>query len=106
LTNNFSDEVGRGGFGTVYRGVLPDQRQIAVKKLKGVSQGEEQFWAEVTIIGRIHHLNLVRMWGFCTEGEHRLLVYEYIPNGSLDKYLFDNQGKAKELCWSGADDIE
>lgn len=101
-TNHFSDEVGRGGFGTVYRGVLPDQRQIAVKKLKGVSQGEEQFWAEVTIIGRIHHLNLVRMWGFCTEGEHRLLVYEYIPNGSLDKYFFDNQGGGERvvLDWS------
>jgi serine/threonine protein kinase len=86
----------------VYKGVLPDQRQIAVKKLKGVSQGEGQFWAEVTIIGRIHHLNLVRMWGFCTEGEHRLLVYEYIPNGSLDKYLFNNQGKGETvgLEWS------
>lgn len=99
-TNNFRDEVGRGGFGTVYKGVLPDQRQIAVKKLKGVSQGEGQFWAEVTIIGRIHHLNLVRMWGFCTEGEHRLLVYEYIPNGSLDKYLFGKPGKTVGLGWS------
>jgi len=101
-TNNFNDEVGRGGFGTVYRGLLPDQRQIAVKKLKGVSQGEEQFWAEVTIIGRIHHLNLVRMWGFCIEGEHRLLLYEYIPNGSLDKYLFDKQGGGQRVVleWS------
>eukprot|EP00253_Pinus_taeda_P018480 PITA_18480 len=101
-TNNFSNEVGKGGFGTVYKGVLTDQRQIAVKKLKRVSQGEGQFWAEVTIIGRIHHLNLVRMWGFCTEGEHRLLVYEYIPNGSLDKYLFDKQGKGETvgLDWS------
>lgn len=102
-TNNFSDELGRGGFGRVYRGVLPDQRQIAVKKLEGVSQGEDEFWAEVTVIGRIHHLNLVRMWGFCTEGEHRLLVYQNIPNGSLDKYLFvklEDLGERVILDWN------
>uniref|UniRef100_A0A0D6QSZ0 non-specific serine/threonine protein kinase n=1 Tax=Araucaria cunninghamii TaxID=56994 RepID=A0A0D6QSZ0_ARACU len=91
-TNNFSDILGRGGFGPVYRGLLPDQRQIAVKKLEGLLQGEQQFWAEVMIIGRIHHLNLVRMWGFCADGEHRLLVYEYIPNGSLDSHLFNTEG--------------
>ncbi|XP_057829248.2 G-type lectin S-receptor-like serine/threonine-protein kinase At1g34300 [Cryptomeria japonica] len=91
-TNDFSDMLGRGGFGPVYRGLLPDQRQIAVKKLEGLRQGEQQFWAEVSIIGRIHHLNLVRMWGFCAEGEHRLVVYEYIPNGSLEKHLFNTEG--------------
>ncbi|XP_057829242.1 G-type lectin S-receptor-like serine/threonine-protein kinase At5g24080 [Cryptomeria japonica] len=88
-TNDFSDILGKGGFGPVYKGLLPDQRQIAVKKLEGLRQGEQQFWAEVSIIGRIHHLNLVRMWGFCAEGEHRLLVYEYISNGSLEKHLFN-----------------
>uniref|UniRef100_A0A0C9S6M8 non-specific serine/threonine protein kinase n=1 Tax=Wollemia nobilis TaxID=56998 RepID=A0A0C9S6M8_9CONI len=98
-TNNFSDILGRGGFGPVYRGLLPDQRHIAVKKLEGLHQGEQQFWAEVTIIGRIHHLNLVRMWGFCAEGEHRLLVYEYIPNGSLDRHLFDTK-RPNVLDWS------
>eukprot|EP01018_Ginkgo_biloba_P005849 Gb_09242 [translate_table: standard] len=92
-TNNFSDVLGKGGFGPVYRGILPDQRPIAVKKLEGVSQGEQEFWAEVTIIGRIHHLNLVRMWGFCAEGENRLLVYEFIPNGSFDRYLFAAPGR-------------
>ncbi|XP_059071571.1 putative receptor protein kinase ZmPK1 [Cryptomeria japonica] len=97
-TNDFSNIVGKGGFGTVYKGLLPDQRQIAVKKLEGLHHGEQQFWAEVTIIGRIHHLNLVRMWGFCAEGEHRLLVYDYIPNGSLEKHLFDTEG-ATAMEW-------
>jgi len=59
-----------------------------VKQLEGVSQGHEQFWAEVSMIGKVHHMNLVRMVGFCAERNHRLLVYEYVENGSLDKYLF------------------
>lgn len=87
-TNNFSEIIGKGGFGTVYKGTLSSKREVAVKKLQGVDRGEVQFRAEVTIVGRIHHMNLVRMLGFCAEGEHRMLVYEYIPKGSLDTYLF------------------
>eukprot|EP00253_Pinus_taeda_P011010 PITA_11010 len=87
-TDNFTVKLGEGGFGTVYKGVLPDGEVVAVKQLEGVSQGHEQFWAEVSMIGRVHHMNLVRMVGFCAERNHRLLVYEYVENGSLDKYLF------------------
>ncbi|KAK0574785.1 hypothetical protein LWI29_029032 [Acer saccharum] len=87
-TKDFSDFIGRGGFGDVYKGELPDHRVVAVKCLKHVTGGDAEFWAEVTIIARMHHLNLVRLWGFCAEKGQRILVYEHVPNGSLDKYLF------------------
>lgn len=87
-TNDFSNLIGRGGFGEVYKGELPDHRVVAVKRLRNIAGGDAEFWAEVTIIARMHHLNLVRLWGFCAEKGQRILVYEYIPGGSLDKYLF------------------
>ncbi|KMT15485.1 hypothetical protein BVRB_3g058400 [Beta vulgaris subsp. vulgaris] len=90
-TRNFKEVLGKGGFGVVYKGVLSDERVVAVKKLGDVVQGEEEFWAEVSIIGQINHLNLARMWGFCCEKKHRLLVYEHVEIGSLEKYLFSNQ---------------
>ncbi|ERM93823.1 G-type lectin S-receptor-like serine/threonine-protein kinase At1g34300 [Amborella trichopoda] len=105
-TRDFSDAVGQGGFGVVYKGQLPDQRIVAVKRLKDVLRGESDFWAEITIIARMHHLNLVRIWGFCVEKDERLLVYEYVPNGSLDKYLFlknrgddDEKTERPQLDW-------
>lgn len=87
-TGDFSNLIGKGGFGDVYKGELADHRVVAVKCLKNVAGGEPDFWAEVTIIARMHHLNLVRLWGFCAEKGQRIVVYEYVPNGSLDKYLF------------------
>ncbi|CAL4974820.1 unnamed protein product [Urochloa decumbens] len=99
-TGKFKEELGRGGAGIVYRGVLEDKKIVAVKKLTDVRQGEEEFWAEVTLIGRINHINLVRMWGFCSEGKNRLLVYEYVENESLDKYLFGERSTESLLGWS------
>jgi serine/threonine protein kinase len=87
-TGNFKEELGRGGSGVVYRGVVDQGRVVAVKKLAGVEQGDEEFWAEMTVIGRINHMNLVRTWGFCSEGRHKMLVYEYVENESLDRHLF------------------
>ncbi|XP_052174111.1 putative receptor protein kinase ZmPK1 isoform X1 [Diospyros lotus] len=90
-TGNFREELGKGGSGAVYRGFLSDERVVAVKRLGDAFQGEEEFWAEVSIIGKINHMNLVRMWGFCSQGSHRLLVYEYIENRSLDGHLFSKK---------------
>ncbi|KAJ4704580.1 Receptor protein kinase [Melia azedarach] len=89
-TKNFKEELGRGASGAVYKGVLSDERIVAVKRLGDSNQGEEVFWAEVSTVGKIYHMNLLRMWGFCSEGRHRLVVYEYIENKSLDKHLFSS----------------
>ncbi|XP_052137344.1 G-type lectin S-receptor-like serine/threonine-protein kinase At2g19130 [Oryza glaberrima] len=89
VTNNFSDKIGGGAFGSVFKGALPgDATPVAVKKLEGVGQGEKQFRAEVSTIGMIQHVNLIRLLGFCTDRTRRLLVYEHMPNGSLDRHLF------------------
>ncbi|XP_059298853.1 G-type lectin S-receptor-like serine/threonine-protein kinase At5g24080 isoform X1 [Lycium ferocissimum] len=88
-TNNFSELLGTGGFGSVYKGSLKDGTLIAVKKLDKISRhGEKEFITEVKTIGSMHHLNLVRLCGYCSEGTQRLLVYEYMKNGSLDKWIF------------------
>ncbi|KZV46405.1 G-type lectin S-receptor-like serine/threonine-protein kinase [Dorcoceras hygrometricum] len=88
-TNNFSTQIGRGGFGIVYMGKLSDGCVVAVKCLHNKSTGgDADFWAEVTIISRMHHLNLVRLCGFCAEKGTKMLVYEYVPNGPLSNFLF------------------
>ncbi|KAL6142177.1 hypothetical protein ACLB2K_060460 [Fragaria x ananassa] len=89
-TNNFKHEIGEGGFGTVYKGVLDGERVVAVKRLEGIVQGDAEFWAEVSVIGNINHMNLVKLYGFCADNDHKLLVYEYMENGSLDKLLFSD----------------
>eukprot|EP00253_Pinus_taeda_P030935 PITA_30935 len=93
-TNNFADKLGKGGFGTVYKGKLPNGRLIAVKILDESKQSEQQFIAEVATIGRTYHVNLVRLLGYCSKGSKRALVYEYMVNGSLEKYIHgDHQDK-------------
>ncbi|KFK45131.1 hypothetical protein AALP_AA1G347800 [Arabis alpina] len=97
-TKSFKDKLGAGGFGTVYRGMLANRTVVAVKQLEGIEQGEKQFRMEVATISSTHHLNLVRLIGFCSEGRHRLLVYEFMRNGSLDNFLF-NTDSGKLLTW-------
>ncbi|OEL18871.1 putative receptor protein kinase ZmPK1 [Dichanthelium oligosanthes] len=87
-TRKFKDELGRGGSGIVYKGILDDSRAVAVKMLENVRHCEVEFQAELRVIGRINHMNLVRIWGFCSEGSNRMLVIEYIENGSLANILF------------------
>ncbi|KAL7245294.1 hypothetical protein ACSBR2_000585 [Camellia fascicularis] len=90
-TRGFSEEIGRGGHGVVYKGILPDHRIAAIKRLNEANEGEAEFLAEVSTIGRLNHMNLIEMWGYCAEGKHRLLVYEYLEHGSLDKNLCSNK---------------
>ena len=87
-TEEFKERLGRGGFGSVFKGMLPDGTKIAVKRLDKMGPGMREFLAEVETIGSIHHFNLVRLIGFCAEKSKRLLVYEYMSNGSLDNWIF------------------
>ncbi|KAM7493134.1 hypothetical protein LguiB_027743 [Lonicera macranthoides] len=101
-TNNFSKEnkIGRGGFGIVYKGILANGQEIAVKRLsKSSRQGELEFKNEVVLVAKLQHRNLVRLLGFCLEGKEKILVYEYVPNKSLDYFLFDPK-KQGQLHWS------
>jgi Protein kinase domain/D-mannose binding lectin/S-locus glycoprotein domain/PAN domain len=98
-TKKFRDELGRGASGVVYKGILDDERLVAVKKLENMTQGEQEFQAELSVIGRIYHMNLVRIWGFCSEGSHKILISEHVENGSLDKILFSEEDDGKLLTW-------
>jgi hypothetical protein len=97
-TRNFSDKLGEGGFGSVFRGTMAGPTAVAVKRLKRSGQADKQFRAEVQTLGVIKHANLVRLLGFCVRGDTRLLVYEYMPNGSLDAHLFSE--RSARLSWS------
>ncbi|XLT11128.1 hypothetical protein HN51_056921 [Arachis hypogaea] len=100
-TNNFSEEnkLGRGGFGPVYKGKLSNGREIAVKRLSMNSgQGDTEFKNEVLLVAKLQHRNLVRLLGFCLERKERLLVYEFVPNKSLDYFIFDPIKRA-HLDW-------
>lgn len=100
-TSKFSDsnKLGQGGFGPVYRGILPGGEQIAVKRLSASSgQGLEEFKNEVILIAKLQHRNLVRLLGCCIEGEEKILIYEYMPNKSLDAFLFEPT-KQELLDW-------
>ncbi|CAN0892504.1 G-type lectin S-receptor-like serine/threonine-protein kinase At5g35370 [Linum grandiflorum] len=96
-TENFKVQIGSGGFGSVYKGILPDKSDVAVKKITNVGiQGKRDFCTEIAIIGNVHHVNLVKLRGFCAQGRQRLLVYEYMNRGSLDRTLFGNSGPVLE----------
>ncbi|GLJ21871.1 hypothetical protein SUGI_0409030 [Cryptomeria japonica] len=99
-TENFKHKLGSGAFGSVFKGILPDSTLVAVKRLDGPARAEKQFRAEINTVGRIQHVNLVRLCGFCVEGSGRLLVYDYMPNGSLNSSLFCEEEEAeKVLDW-------
>ena len=97
-TDNFDSAriLGEGGFGIVYSGRLDDGREVAVKVLKRHNQhGIQEFLAEVEMLSRLHHRNLVKLIGICTEDRNRCLVYELVPNGSVESHLHGEQLSAK-----------
>ncbi|KAJ7966601.1 Protein kinase family protein [Quillaja saponaria] len=101
-THGFADEnvIGEGGYGIVYRGVLEDNTTVAVKNLlNNRGQAEKEFKVEVEAIGRVRHKNLVRLLGYCAEGAHRMLVYEYVDNGNLEQWLHGDVGPCSPLTW-------
>ncbi|XP_039141388.1 rust resistance kinase Lr10-like [Dioscorea cayenensis subsp. rotundata] len=107
LTRNYTIRLGSGGFGTVYKGQLPNGVQVAVKVLNtGGSEDkrlmEQQFMAEIGTIGRTFHANLVRLYGFCYDSIVRALIYEFMDKGSLDTYLFD---KSHTIAWDKLHEI-
>lgn len=99
-TDNFSTKIGSGGFGEVFKGQLPDKTLVAVKRISagvgGSVHGKREFCTEIAVIGNIHHVNLVRLRGFCADGRRRMLVYEYMNRGSLERPLF---GAGPVLEW-------
>ncbi|XP_049936502.1 rust resistance kinase Lr10-like isoform X7 [Nymphaea colorata] len=86
MTKKFKHKVGQGGYGSVFQGWLPNGTVVAVKLIEKSHKDGEEFCNEVATIGRIHHVNVVRLFGFCVEGSRRALVYEFMTNGSLEKF--------------------
>ncbi|EFJ22665.1 hypothetical protein SELMODRAFT_104776, partial [Selaginella moellendorffii] len=93
ITENFAKQLGDGGFGGVYEGCLKDGSKVAVKVLEQTStQGEKEFKAEMNTMASVRHVNILQLRGFCAEKKHRVLVYDFMPNGSLDRWLFSAPG--------------
>ncbi|GLT35810.1 hypothetical protein SLA2020_102300 [Shorea laevis] len=99
MTNGFKEKLGEGGFGQVYKAKLQSGRFAAIKMLGKSNATGQDFFNEVATIGRIHHVNVVQMIGFCVEGSKRALVYDFMPNGSLDKHIFSTEGNIATLGW-------
>ena len=99
ITDGFKDKLGQGGFGSVYKGKLRSDCIVAVKMLVMSKTNGQDFINEVATIGRIHHVNVVRLVGFCVEGSKWALIYDFMPNGSLDKYIFPERKKSIPLSW-------
>ncbi|KAF3576689.1 hypothetical protein DY000_02033454 [Brassica cretica] len=104
MTNSFAHVLGKGGFGTVYKGKLPDgNHDVAVKILLESKGNGEEFINELASMSRTSHVNIVSLLGFCYEGNKRAIIYEFMPNGSLDKFISENM--SAKLEWKKLYDI-
>ena len=99
MTRGFTEKLGEGGFGSVYKGKLSSGRLVAIKMLGKSKANGQDFINEVVTIGRIHHVNVVRLIGFCVNGSKQALIYDFMPNGSLDKYIFSREGMNNSLSY-------
>nr|XP_048327191.1 PR5-like receptor kinase [Ziziphus jujuba var. spinosa] len=98
MTNSFANSIGKGGYGCVYKGTLTDGHLVAVKVLKESECDGQEFINEVASIGRTSHVNIVTLLGFCYEGTKKALIYDYMPNGSLDKFIFNQESSNAASC--------
>ncbi|XP_027770206.1 rust resistance kinase Lr10-like isoform X2 [Solanum pennellii] len=105
MTRGFKEKLGERGYGSVYKGKLQSGRDVAVKMLSKPKSGGQDFMNEVASIGRIHHVNVVGLVGYCVEGTKRALVYDFMPNGSLDKYISISEEGSPLLSWQRNYDI-
>ncbi|XVF53414.1 hypothetical protein PTKIN_Ptkin05aG0097900 [Pterospermum kingtungense] len=105
ITNDFKEKLGEGAYGTVLKGTLSSEVHVAVKILNNSIGNGEEFINEVGTMGRIYHVNVVRLVGFCADGFRRALVYEFLPNESLEKFIFSADGKRHSLGWEKLQDI-
>ncbi|CAA3008014.1 rust resistance kinase Lr10-like [Olea europaea subsp. europaea] len=105
ITNHFNEKLGEGGYGTVYKGKLTNEIYVAVKVLNNSKGNGEEFINEVGTIGKIHHVNVVRLVGFCADGFRRAFMYEFLPNDSLEKFIFRASPKSNSLGWKKLQDI-
>lgn len=105
MTRGFKEKLGEGGYGSVYKGKLRSGRNVAVKMLSKPKAGGQDFMNEVATIGRIHHVNVVGLVGYCVERTKRALVYDFMPNGSLDKYISTSQEQSPVLSWQRKYDV-
>ncbi|KAJ6969726.1 rust resistance kinase Lr10-like [Populus alba x Populus x berolinensis] len=105
ITNEFKDKLGQGAYGTVFKGQLSDEIFVAVKILNNSTGNGEEFVNEVGTMGKIHHVNVIRLVGYCADGFRRALVYDYLSNESLEKFISSEHGDATALSWEKLQDI-
>ena len=105
ITNQFEVKLGEGSFGTVYRGNISSEFQVAVKILSNSEGNGEEFVTEVGTMGKIHHINIIRLMGFCADGFRRALVYKYYPNSSLQNFINSSDSRQNFLGWKRLHEI-